>query len=310
MLRYAVACVLLGVLVTQVDISGSLKIVSSASLPLLLLCWLGMLSVYFTKSLALRMVMSVHGTVPMSHLFAWGLVGAFFSNFLPSQAGGDLVKGVYLGRYIGSVREAYAAMLVQRGLTALASLLMAMGAVSTLVPPGRLGLDADAGRVWAAGLAAAAVMLAGLVLGRRRLMPALLAFPLTRSVAGKGVAFVRSVLAYRHRPGLMTAVFAFSFFIFFQGVLVTWLAALTVGGTIPFATIFLASSISQLSALIPISPGGIGVGESIFTASCSLMGARPEEALAVALIMRLVLVTSSLTGGLIYLAWAPPARDQ
>jgi uncharacterized membrane protein YbhN (UPF0104 family) len=58
-------------------------------------------------------------------------------------------------------------------------------------------------------------------------------------------------------------------------------------------------------AALPAAPNGIGTSEAAFVLLYTQAGLSPEEALAAALLRRLVLTLTSLTGGVLWLA----ARD-
>jgi len=52
--------------------------------------------------------------VSISYLFKLYLVGYFFNNFLPSNVGGDLVRGYELGTFTGNKSEAMASVFMER----------------------------------------------------------------------------------------------------------------------------------------------------------------------------------------------------
>src|SRR5690606_10761372 len=72
--------------------------------------------------------------IPHRKLFAFTLIGRFFSLFLPSSIGGDVIKGIYLFPYFERRSQAFAAIVMQRGVGGLSTLLIALVAGYVYLP--------------------------------------------------------------------------------------------------------------------------------------------------------------------------------
>ncbi|MCA9737080.1 MAG: lysylphosphatidylglycerol synthase transmembrane domain-containing protein [Gemmatimonadota bacterium] len=217
--------------------------------------------------------------------------GLFGNTFLPSLVGGDAVRaGLALrlargkaGLLLGSVLDR---MLDVAGLATLA-------AVGALVIPGALGPEARTIFWWLAGLGAlagVAGVVAILLLPARR-------FPFRlRRILARLRGAVRELA---RRPVQVAA--AFTLGLGLQAALVclnAWLGH-ACGIDIALHAWFFAWPMAKISALIPVTQGGIGIREAALSALLAPFGVAPVLAFAAGLVFQAVILSGGLVGGLI-----------
>jgi uncharacterized protein (TIRG00374 family) len=303
-IKLTVGLALCGLLLQHVDWRGTLDALRHAEIRIVLLALL-----------ALGM------TIPLSTWKWWVLLcprdieagfgqllraywaGNFFSNFLPSSIGGDIVRLVAL-RGRGGTPEIAASILLER-LTGLA-ILVPLAAHGLLRRPdyfGPPGLTALLELV-VAGLGAAMLLLwlgarylpqrLEPLSGRARFFGALL--------ARKLVPFVGAVAFYRSRPREVLTALALSVPFYAFLILFQYLLFHAVGAPLPLGTVALVAPMIPLVALLPLTPNGLGIVEGAFVLFYVQAGAAPEVALAAALLRRLATLAVSLVGGLLWIA--------
>lgn len=211
---------------------------------------------------------------------------------LPGVAGGDLVRVAYLAPTAGTARVALAAVAdrLVDGLVLIAIVVTAArlaGVPSVLTVAG-----VPAGLGWA--LAAAAIV-GGLALWRWR----------RRRVSDDGAA-ARTATGLadawrdlRRRPHAFVMAACVSLAVQSAFVLTNvWLAS-HVGLVMPVAPWFLAWTAAKLSAVLPISLGGIGVREATLVSVLAAYGAPADAVLATGILWQAAIIAGSLTGFLV-----------
>ncbi len=225
-------------------------------------------------------------------------IGFFFNIVVPGLTGGDLVKAVMVARSHPERRAAAAmSVLVDRLMGVL--VLVAMGAVAILWlgdrfpyprEPILIGLALGAG-----GLFAYASPSLRRRIGFERLLARL---PMASTLKQIDDALV--VCARKPRE-LAWAMF---FSLFNQTCVMGALIALgaSFGETaLDVANYVVVGSIGNLVSAIPLTPGGVGVAETVYGELFELQGGSWTLGFAVAIAWRLCMVTAGLCGGLFLL---------
>jgi uncharacterized membrane protein YbhN (UPF0104 family) len=242
-------------------------------------------------------VLSVRAPLPELLRIYWA--AAFVGTFLPSTVPGDAAR-VVLTRRFGDAATVIASIAAER-VTGLATLLLlASGAALArpdLLPggPPRSGLVAVAAAGSAILLAFAPAALAK-VLGRRWRF---------RGVASLG-RFGAAVADIARRPGALQVAVALSA-VFYAAVALSHYAALRAFGVeVGLADVAVVALLVTLAAALPVSPNGLGVGEAAFVLLYAQVGVPPEQALAAALLRRVIVTLVCLAGAIPWFA----ARDR
>jgi Predicted integral membrane protein len=204
-------------------------------------------------------------------------ISLFFHTFLPGAYGGDLVRlGLAYRATGGKLNRLTCSVLADRISGLVALLLLSLLLVPVLPEAYASRLEWVAAIAFVAGLAGLAVVLFwgdGVV----RLLGALPkpVGPLLARIAGEGIGALR---AYITRPAVLAAAVAISIV---QYALV--LAALIALGwamrftDLPIAGYLVAGIWSLVANALPVTPGGLGVGEAAF-AHVALIFAPPQTA--------------------------------
>ncbi|GEM_PF-950621 len=254
---------------------------------------------------------------PSLPLFDLTMRGYFFGTFLPSNAGGDVVKAYLLSRRGVWLSLGLLSVALDRvaGLVALAWLgapagWLATGGGSLMFQVSALGLLAVA-----AGLTAAAIIGPRLLALCER--PAL---ALTPSFAQPALrSLLDAVRTFASRPALFLLATVFSLPLHFIYIFMVYLLLLALHATVDPLRLTWAITWATLAGALPISFSGFGPREAAFVAT---LGSPGELAVAVGLLTGALQILSGLPGGVLQLlegssprlagpelaAQTPPAR--
>jgi glycosyltransferase 2 family protein len=254
-----------------------------------------------------RLLLGVLGTrvgwVRASSLY---LVGTFFNNFLPTTAGGDVVRSYQLGKEAGFANVA-AATFVER-LIGLGALMLALGlpfASSALVrelPLLREGLTLLV-LVYCAGVFLVVRALRREARGRssalmRRISP-------IRRVFEAAAEPLRSLLGSRRS---LSAAFGLSVVFYGIAIATVYAGSRAIGQDLPWSTVSAAVPLVLALGIAPVSVNGLGVSEAGYVFTLSLLGMPSGPAFALALLLRLRIWFTGLLGGLVFLALGDRSR--
>ncbi|MFH1681443.1 MAG: lysylphosphatidylglycerol synthase transmembrane domain-containing protein [Candidatus Eisenbacteria bacterium] len=227
-------------------------------------------------------------------------VGLFFSNFLPANIGGDVVKIVDVYRSTGRGGGAVAATMMDRaiGLATLAAMSCWAGVI--VLPA--LGLRPVLLLVPLFFLFFVGICL--MFLSRRvgalllrivRLVPFV-------SVRTKGESVLAAVIQYRERRRPLVEAFLVSIPVQGLRILVHYWAALALGVSVPPVYFFLFIPMIAVLIALPISINGIGVREGFTVLFFAMAGIDREQAFSISFLAFLIGVAVSLAGGVLFLA--------
>jgi uncharacterized protein (TIRG00374 family) len=255
--------------------------------------------------------------VRFSRICSIYLIGYYFSNLLPSNIGGDVVRSYYLGRSLKSQPQAAASVVLERFsgvlflllLTVFTPLLHVGGYRSPYLAFPALG---------AAGLLVAFVIFTLIrdPLGRCRTLSLTLHQFLhlsptcwTARLADRMLHVVGSVYdkcadaireARRDRAALIKMVLLTVWFYFLTWVNVYW-AFRTFGASPTFAEVAAVTPAIMVVSMIPISLGSLGLAEGAYVLYFSMIGMASSDALAVGLFMRFKVLLIGVIGVWFYL---------
>jgi uncharacterized protein (TIRG00374 family) len=225
-------------------------------------------------------------------------VGLYFSNFLPANLGGDVVRVYDVHRSGGHTGGAVAATFFDRlfGLVALALLALA----AALCLPRALEHRVVA---WSGvGLAAILACVLGVVFSRRlaRRLERVLRPLGFRGLGEKLRAVYDSAYAYRSRTGLLWGVTGIALVVQVMRVLVHYEVARALGIAVPMPYFFLFIPLIAILIALPVSINGIGVREGAGILLFGHVGVARAEAFSMGFLAYLVGVAVSLVGGVLF----------
>jgi uncharacterized protein (TIRG00374 family) len=239
--------------------------------------------------------------VPLSSLLSYTFVGLFFGNFLPTNVGGDLVRGYDLARHTLLPAETAISVLVDRLVGLIAFVFVAVVMALLVV------YSAGQAALWEVAVAATIVLLAlcvgfaVILSGRLRVqLGRLFNSALLSRLAPLYDRLSTALSAYRRSYGALAKAFLISILVLTIGSVVNYLIALSLGGGISALHIFLFTPLITFVLLIPISIGGIGLNQSAYVFFFNLVGVPEEKSLSISLIMQAIIILASLPGGVLW----------
>jgi uncharacterized protein (TIRG00374 family) len=229
-------------------------------------------------------------------------IGAFFSNYLPSNVGGDVVRLFWM-RHHGKNAAVAASIAVERltGLAVvavLAALALAFRPEYFAPPALRLGL-------WAT-VAGIGVVLAGVGFGAGPVV-SLLERGARRAGAfarlcSKLAKLIQAVRWYRGHLSSLVAALALSSVFYAVLVLTSYLVLRSVRALVPLLEVSAVVPVVTLMSALPVAVNGLGVTESASVLFYSRAGFAADALVAAALLRRGVSLVVSLGGAVFWMA--------
>ncbi len=247
-----------------------------------------------------RLFLGVGAQVGLGRLFSIYLIGRFFSNFLPTMVGGDVARAYLLGRALGSQSRSAVSVIMERA-TGLVGLMVVV-LVSTALNPGLLARPEIALSILGAAIGCGLLLLAFFrpALGLR-LAPRLAKLPGLGRLAPRITAFIEKLVAFRHAHRLLVLGLLYSIGFHLLTCLNVYVACLSIGFHPRLLDVMVITPVILLLTMIPVSPNNIGWWEWCFSMLLIGAGGTANEGLAVALVIRAILLLNSLLGGLLFL---------
>jgi uncharacterized protein (TIRG00374 family) len=222
-----------------------------------------------------------------------GLVGMFTTIFVPAGLGIDGVKLFYVTRRSHhKAPEVLSTLIVDRvlGMIALLTLSSLFGGLLLRGSHASIGLLVAYGLVLLLGLAVALTLLSS-----RRVAALLRRVPGCRAVA----EVLRALQAYRARPGLLAPAMALSLMGHLSAFAAAYFAFRSLGRPASIFAVFAITPIVNLSSLIPLTPLGLGVSDSIAATLYPAVGL--SGGAEATMLLRCVTVAISLACGVAFL---------
>lgn len=285
-----------------------------------------------TSCLKWKMLLDVREPrIPFPELMRIYLIGYFFSNLLPSNVGGDVVRSFYTGRLINSQAYAAVSVFVERFSGILFLILLVI--VSPLFKPGLyaspyvfvpaagaavlLGVIAwvwmvrDPLRLPARIMKAIFAALHGII-DRTGMQPARpsvqwserLSAQLFRKVGRFHEELTRAVTVIRHDRALFGRIVAVTVFFYFLTWVNVYISFRAFGVAPDFLAVCALVPTIMFVGHLPVSVlGNLGFFESMFVFYFLLIQIPPAESLAMGLLLRLKMLSLGAAGYLVYLAY-------
>ena len=293
-LRILISVGALAFLFWKIGLGETLEVLRRADLRYLVAAFL-----LFVLSLIIRayrwlvLLRSLAPSIPFGRLVRLYFVGQFFSSFLPSQFGGDVIRALELTQDTDS-SAAIGTVLLDR-----MSGLMVLFVIGLAVLPFHAS-QMQPWLVWlligvsGGGLAAGALVLEGRFL--RRLTGHL---PSALSLAGQGS--LAKIYAAVTNCGWRAVLGAFGVSAVFNvaNVVINWLCGQAVGAGIGLGYFCAVTPLLSISGLVP-SIGGWGVRETVSTAIFAPAGIDPNVSAALGASLGGVTLAAGLVGGVLY----------
>lgn len=222
------------------------------------------------------------------------LMGYFINLILPSYVGGDAVRSWKVGKIVGQ-HNAFAATILERYTGIVAMVLLALAAMnftSLATPPMK----------YAVGIFAVAVVLITYLATSPSTTKILSKIPFANLLSKHLVKLQGGFIEIRKNPKLLLYGIFLSFLYHGLAVLNTLFCSWAVGWlNVPVTDLCVVLPLILLIGAIPISPNGLGIQDGAFFYFLQSIGATPEQALGVALILRAKTYVLAIIGGFVWL---------
>ncbi|MGH7859040.1 MAG: lysylphosphatidylglycerol synthase transmembrane domain-containing protein, partial [Candidatus Binatia bacterium] len=302
-LRLAVSAGLVGWLATRVDLSEvATSMAAIGPLAVLAILALQFLNTVIKSYKWTRLLRADGIELSQREALSAYMVGTFFSVFLPTSVGGDLVRALETGRRTGKRLASLTSVAADRVLGFIAIGLMGAVALALFGSALDRRLRVSGAVVYLAVLAAGALLFAPWTL---RLAGALRLerFPkVARVVRGT----VESLTAYR-RSGRLPELVALSVAAQAVVVIVVGILARGVGIDAPLSYFFVIVPLVSLVESIPVSVYGIGLRDVSYVYLLGLVGTEEEQAISLSILYVVVSLLYALSGGVVFALRRPAA---
>jgi len=271
----------------------------NASIPTLflafLLLWVAHFICIYRWRLLMRPLMPVLSTI---RLFGIYCIGLFFNLIFPTVIGGDVVKMYYAGRPHRTYAESFAATFLDRDAGMLAMMIIACAAIifHPVKVPG-IPVTIILWSIFATFLAGNIAVFTPVF--HKKLIDLLRRVGLQRVATKIQVISDAFQIMGRH-PLLLLGAFLISFVNQVLVISVTWITAIALHVHLSFVWFLLFVPVVTLISMIPISLNGMGLREYGFLTLFSAIGVSAEACIALGLISSLVIILSSIPGGIVY----------
>ena len=240
--------------------------------------------------------------VKLWRLYAYYIIGRFFSIILPTTMGSDVVRMHQLGQYSGRYADAVASIFVDRLSGMITLVVLALLSIFANLhlfhqPWSLLGLGLAVG--------IATLLIGWLVVDERpsnkmRHLVGKRRISWLDRFGEKLAKFRQAVLAYQDKPMALLIAFINSLLFYFLAAVNVWVTILPFDTTQSFTPMLIAVPIVLLIMNLPISLGDLGLMEFSYSFVLGLFGIQPTIAISAALLMRAKGFLYAGFGGLVY----------
>ena len=227
--------------------------------------------------------------VGLGRLIPLYLIGILFNQILPSNVGGDVVRGYGLGRLTSAVPRAFATVFLERftGFVAL----VACAWVGALIEPSWLSEPLLLGALVVTTATLGGALLVLLDPRSRRLFR-----HITPERLGEAADSFADSLALLGDGRLLVRAMALSFGFYALTIGNVWVTAGIFDMFPPVSGLAIAVPMVLLVSALPVAPGALGLQEGAFVICLVRIGVPPEVALATALGLRAKVLLLGLIG--------------
>ncbi|MDP3042323.1 MAG: lysylphosphatidylglycerol synthase transmembrane domain-containing protein [Candidatus Omnitrophota bacterium] len=301
LLRISVSILLLVLLfkINKIDLEVLINDIGRADKRLLAAGFLFYFFGYFLGFLRWRMLLKAVGiNIPFKRLITSFSGGIFFSIFLPSTIGGDLVRAADLAEHTQKAKEVIATVFLDR-------LSGYMGLVFVILPALLLGRDLVLDKVVFTSVSLIIILLAVvlLVLFNNPIYSGITRF-LSSPGAGKIKETIKNmhqeIHVFRSHKRMIILNLLTSFIIQLIGPVSVYFIGLSLGIKVNFLYFLIFLPIIGAVTLLPIAIGGLGLREGLFVVYFAKAGVIKQLALTMSLLSFSFIVFYGAIGGLIY----------
>jgi glycosyltransferase 2 family protein len=238
-------------------------------------------------------------SLSLSNLFGIYCIGLFFNLTFPTVVGGDVVKMYYAGKPSKCYAQSFAATFLDRDAGMFAMMIIAC--IAALIYPVSVPGVPVSYIIWSVFAAFVLGNIAIFVPRFHRLLTDILQRLRLSRIATK-VDMISSAFQImgKHKTVLLWSL-AISFVNQILVISVTWITAVGLRMDIPPKYFLIFVPVITLISMIPISLNGMGLREYSFKSLFGAIGVLPASCIALGVISSIILILTSIPGGVIYI---------
>ncbi len=261
-----------------------------------LILWVGHYICIYRWRMLMRPLMPVQS---LSNLFGIYCIGLFFNLTFPTVVGGDVVKMYYAGKPSKSYAQSFAATFLDRDAGMLAMMIIAC--VAILIYPVNVPRVPVSLIIWSAFAAFIAGNIGIFDPRFHRMLTGILHRVGLSKIAVKVDTISNAFqIMGKHKVVLILSL-VISFINQLLVISVTWIMALGLRIHVSPWYYMIFVPVISLITMIPISLNGMGLREYSFVSLFGAIGIPPASSIALGLISSIVIILSSLPGGIVYI---------
>jgi len=301
LLRVSVSILLLVLLfkINKIDLQALMNNIRSTDKRLLVTGFLLLFLVYFLGFIRWQMLLKTAGiNITLKRLISSFSGGVFFSIFLPSTIGGDLVRAADLAGHTNKAKQVIASVFLDR-------LSGYMGLVFVILLALLLGRGLVLDKVVFASVSVIIILLAMVLLV---LFNNTIYSRITRFLAAPGAGKIKETIKnihqeihiFRNHKKMITLNLLISFFIQLFMPVIVYFVGISLGVKINFIYYLVFWPIISAITLLPVAIGGSGLREWLFIFYFAKAGVIEQLAVTMSLLTFSFSVFYAAIGGLIY----------
>ncbi len=237
-------------------------------------------------------------------------LGWFYNNVMPGSVGGDLVRIWYVTKHTEKKFEAGLSVFVDRVIGLLSTLIIACFFYFAFLRSEKIpfvGADSPVFRYWWLVLLVVAALFAGLSVHRRGRT---LIRRLWTALQGIFAKLLSAGRLYGRKPFTILEVFALTVCLQITTITAFWFLGSNIGIEVGIEYYYVFFTLVWVIGAIPVSIAGAGVVEgALVVLFVSIAGVAKADAMALALLQRLIWLLASLPGAVIHITGTHLPKD-
>jgi hypothetical protein len=300
---------LLTIIIINVDWNAAFKNLGNANFTLLAVAFL--LTIVERSEVVYKwnLLIKARGIdVTFNRLFLINLIGSFWGLFIPSSLGTDIARGYYLAKNNAEKSVSVSSVFVDR---ILGTFSIALFALVSVTFAGDLIYKMNI-KIY---VYLFFIFLVAFFYLFQREEPAKFLVKNLEKIRYRKLAEIFSklhisILEYKKYPKTILLSFFFTILAHVTRVMIFYFVALSFNISVPLIYFFLFVPLVTLIIMVPISIGGLGVGEGAFVAFFMLAGISFDNCLVMAFTNTIINTFFTLFGGVVYLFYNNPREER
>lgn len=298
-LRVLLSLILVGFLLTKVDVQKVPELLASTKLHFFLFALALAVVERMIFAFKWNMLLATKGlNIPFLRILKIYYVSNFIGTFLPSSIGVDVFRAYSLNKQNANPAESISSVLVDKVLSSIAALILPLAGVLLYF---NVLAEQDILVVIVATIAAFGVLL-GIVVNRALIQKLLDRIKnVNHALVGRIQDVYDAFSGYLAYKRVLIYVFGLSFGIQVIRALLMYLVGTSLDLDISIVIYFTFVPIITLLTMLPIAVGGIGIREGAYVYFFSQAGVPTSDAFALSLLTYVLVMISIIPGGIAYL---------